>query len=148
MRGFDAEADREVCFADTGWAEQDHVLRFRDERCRREVSEDIATQRGLMVGVEVVQGLHRGEVSARDSQCRSVRFPVRDLALQDRGEVFLVGPALGAGLIAEGLPDPADRGGLQRPGQVSHRRRDLRFGHQRTSPVRGSTGKSTPNNSS
>jgi site-specific DNA recombinase len=39
---FDAESDGEVCLPDSGWAEQDDVLRFRDERSGREVGEDIA----------------------------------------------------------------------------------------------------------
>ncbi len=37
VAGFDAEPDREVGFADAGWAEQDHVLSLRNERRRCQV---------------------------------------------------------------------------------------------------------------
>ena len=89
-RGHRADLFGQPCLADPGRAEQDHVLRLRDPGRRREVRENVAAQRGLVVGVEVLEGLHGGEVRAGDAEAGAVRFPVRDLALQHRGEVFLV----------------------------------------------------------
>jgi hypothetical protein len=44
LGGFDAEADREVGFAQTGRAEQDHVLGFRDVGAGGQVREDVTAQ--------------------------------------------------------------------------------------------------------
>ena len=44
LGGFDAEADREVGFAEAGRAEQDHVLRFRDVGAGRQMGQDVTPQ--------------------------------------------------------------------------------------------------------
>lgn len=82
------EPDREMCFPGPWWAEQDHVLRSRDERGAREVREDITTQRGLRIGVEIIECFDLRETSGCDEQLRAVRFPVGDLPFENCSEVL------------------------------------------------------------
>ena len=67
LGGFDAEPDGEVGLPEPGWAEQDHVLRLRDERAGRQVREHVAAQRGQVVEVELLQRLHLRELRGADS---------------------------------------------------------------------------------
>lgn len=102
--GFNTEADGEVGLPDAGWAEQDHVLGLGDEGAGGEVGEDVAAQAGEVVEVEVLQGLHGREVGGADPHDRSGGFPVGGLALQDRGQVFLMRPVFVAGLGSQWFP--------------------------------------------
>ncbi len=61
-----------------------------------------------MVEVEVFQSFHCREVDGADPHGGAGGFTIGELALQYRGEVFLVRPVLVAGVIGELFPDPSD----------------------------------------
>ena len=116
--GLDAERDGEVGLPRPGWPEQDDVLRLGDEHAGAEVGDQVPVGGGLVVEVEVFQGLVAGEPGRFDPQGRAGRFPLGDLAGEDRGEVFLMGPAGVAGLVAQAPERVTDPGRAERPGVV------------------------------
>ena len=79
---------------------------------------DLGAHAGLGVEVEVLHRLDRREPGRPDAQLGAGGVAGRYFALEDCGEVVLVGPAGVAGLVGQpggGLGDP---GRLQRGGQV------------------------------
>jgi len=69
-----------------------------------------------VVEVEVLEGLVAGEPGRFDPQGRAGCFAFGDLAREDHGEVFLVGPARSAGLVAQAPERVPDAGRAERPG--------------------------------
>jgi len=106
--GLDAQRDGEVGLSRPGRPEEDDVLRFGDERARAEVGDQVPVRGGLVVEFEVLQGLVAGEPGRFDPQGRAGRFPLGHFAGEDRGEVFLMGPARVAGLVAQAPERVAD----------------------------------------
>ena len=101
--------------AGAGRAEQHDVAGLGEERpgCERG---DLLTDGGLVVPVEVVEGLDGAEPGPADPLRGAGRVAGRDFAFEHGGEVVLVGPAGIAGLVGEpggGFGDPRcfERGG-------------------------------------
>ena len=126
LGGFHSEPYREVGLPDPGRAEQDHLLRLRlrDERAGRQVREQVPPEAGQVVEVKVLEGLDRGEMGGADPHRGARGLAFGELALQDGGEVFLVGPVLPAGVVGELFPHPPDGRHMQHPGHVRQLRRE------------------------
>ena len=115
--GGDAEGGGEVGLAGAGWSEQDDVAVLGQVGAGGE-GLDGGAGGGLVVEVEVVDGLDRGHPGGADPEPGAGGVAGGDLAFEDRGQVVLVGPAGVAGVVGQagrGLRDP---GCLERDGQV------------------------------
>ena len=125
--------------AGAGRAEQHDVAGLGEERAGGERG-DLLADGGLVVPVEVVEGLAGREPGPADALRGAGRVAGRDLAFEHGGEVVLMGPAGVAGLVGEpagGLDDPRC---LQRGGEVVDLLDRvggglLLGGHHATSPV-------------
>ena len=114
--GDHAERGGEVGLAGAGWSEQHDVAGLGQERPGSERG-DLLTNGGLVVPVEVVEGLACREAGPADALRGAGRVAGRDFAFEHGGEVVLMGPAGVAGLVGEpggGLDDPRR---LQRGGE-------------------------------
>jgi hypothetical protein len=141
MGGFDAQADREVYFPVTGGSSRTTLRACSRKRPRRG---DLVPFRGrLVVENEVIECLAGRERGGVDAQLRAGGI-MGGLAVKDRGEVTLVGPARVSRLLCETGSGVADAGCFRGAGEEL----DLldRVGaHQATSSPRS---KSTPNGAS
>ncbi len=114
--GLDRQRDTQVRLAGAGWSEEDDVGGLGEEVELGEVGDGGPLDAGLGLEVEVVDGLDRREAGGLDAGLATVTVAGADLFGQDRGEVRLVVPALGAGGLGEASGDGADARGLERPG--------------------------------
>ena len=115
--GDHAEPGGEVGLAGAGRAEQHDVAGLGQERAGGERG-DLLTDGGLVVPVEVVEGLAGREPGPADALRGAGCVAGGDFAFEHGGEVVLMGPAGVAGLVGEpggGLGDPRR---LQRGGEV------------------------------
>ena len=125
-------------FAGAGWAEQHDVAGLGEERAGCERG-DLLTDSGLVVPVEVVEGLAGREPGPTDPLRGPGRVASGDLAFEHGGEVVLMGPAGITGLVGEpgsGFSDPRC---FQRGGEVVDLLDRVRWwraldGHQATCP--------------
>ena len=97
-------------FAGAGRPEQDHVLGFGQEHPGAQMRDEVPVRGGLVVEVELLQVLCAGEPRGLDPQGGPGGFAFGDFAGEDRGQVFLVGPAGVPGLVAEAAVPVAIRG--------------------------------------
>lgn len=93
--------------ADAGWPSRITFSAFAIQVVVARCANTSRRSEGLVVDVEVLDGLHGGEVGSGDAEAGAV--VVRDLPLQHRREVVLVRPSLVPGGDRELLPDPPDR---------------------------------------
>jgi len=114
----DADPDREVGFAGAGRPEQDHVLGFGEEHAGAQVGDEVPVCGGLVVEVELLEVLVRGEPCGLDPGRRAGGFAFGDFTGEDRGQVLLVRPAGVPGLVAETAEPVADPWCAQGPGVV------------------------------
>ena len=94
--------------AGAGRAEQHDVAGLGQERAGGERG-DLLADGGLVVPVEVLEGLAGREPGGADPQLGAGGVAGGDFAFEDGGEVVLVGPAGVAGVVGEpggGLGDP------------------------------------------
>ncbi|MEI2714994.1 MAG: hypothetical protein V9G04_17310 [Nocardioides sp.] len=106
--------DSDLPDAGAGWAEQHDVAGFGSGTPPEVECGDLLAGGGLGVEVELLQGLDGGEPGGADAQPGAGGVAGGDLAVQDRGEVVLVGPARrrGPGRPA-GPADSVIRGALR-----------------------------------
>ena len=64
LGGLDPDVDGEVCFPGSGRSKKDNVLRFGKEHARAQVRDQVPVGGGLMVEVEVFEGLVTGNRAA------------------------------------------------------------------------------------
>src|SRR3569623_2673695 len=64
-----AERDRDMRLADAWRPEQQDVFRLRDEVAGGELADVLGVERRLDLEVELLEGLHHGEVRDLDSHC-------------------------------------------------------------------------------
>jgi len=88
--GLNAQRDGEVCLPRAWGPEEDDVLALGHEDAGAQVRDQVPVCGGLVLEVEVLQGLVSGEPGRFDSKCGAGCLPFGDLAGEDRGEVFLV----------------------------------------------------------
>jgi hypothetical protein len=108
MGGDDPEGGGEVGLAGAGRAEQHDVAGLGQERPRGERG-DLLAHGGLVVPVEVVEGLAGREPGPADALGGARRVAGGDFSFEHRGQVVLVRPTGVPGLISEtgdGLGDP------------------------------------------
>jgi hypothetical protein len=117
LGGADGEGDRQVGLAGAGWAEQDDVGLGGDEVGHPEVDDQFAIQVRGVGEVELLQGLDRGKAGPADPGLGAVCFAGGDLAAQDRGQVFLMAPALLSSGVCETFEAVPDRRRPQRPAE-------------------------------
>ena len=118
LAGADSEPDGEVGLAGAGRSEEDHVVPGGDEVQGAEVGDQVAGQSAGVVEVELLEGLARREPGSADPALAAVGIAGGDLALQAGDQVLLVGPGLCTGAFGEPVYRLAQRGCLQRPGQI------------------------------
>ena len=80
LGGLDAQCDGEVGLAGAGRAEEHDVLGLADERARAQVRDQVPVGCGLVVEVEVLEGLVAGEPGRFDPQRGAGRLPFGHLA--------------------------------------------------------------------
>jgi hypothetical protein len=123
------------------WAEQHNVAGLGEERSGR-ARDNLLADGGLVVPVEIVEGLVGGEPGPTDALRGAGRVACGDLAFEHCGEVVLVCPAGVACLVSEPMCGLDDAGRFQRGGQVVDlfdgvgRSGLLLGGHQATCPSR------------
>jgi hypothetical protein len=98
--GSDAEGGGQVGFAGARWAEQDHVAVLGQVGPGGQRM-DRAAGGGLVVEVEVLEGLDRGHPGGSDPQLGAGGVAGGDFTFQDGGQVLLVGPAGVAGVVGQ-----------------------------------------------
>ena len=84
--GLDSDPNGEVCFPGSGWSEEDDILRFGEEHACAQVRDQVPVGRGLMVEVEVLEGLATREPGGLDSERCPGSLAFRDLLGKHRGE--------------------------------------------------------------
>ena len=134
--GDDAERCGEVCLAGAGRSEQDDVARFEEERPRCQLR-DLLPDGGLLVPVEVFDGLDRPEPGRADPQPGAGGVAGGHFAFEDGGEVVLERPARAAGLLRQPARGLEDAWCFQRAGEVGELlgRLGLLRRHQNVPPI-------------
>jgi len=116
--GFDSDADGKVRFPSPGRPEKDNVFALGEEDAGAQMGDQVPVGGGLVVEVEVLQCLVSREPCGLDPQARPRCFPLGHFLREDRGEVFLMGPAGVSCLVAETAERVTDAGCAQGAGVV------------------------------
>lgn len=95
----DAEGDGQVCLADSGRPQQDHVAAFAQISARGQLVDDPAVERGLFLEAEVIQQLLIGQVG--ELQVEPDRFVMTEagLGIEQIAQEVRVGPTRRGGLL-------------------------------------------------
>src|SRR5690606_27455834 len=115
--GGDSEGGGQMGLAGARRSEQDDVAVLGQVRPGGQ-GLDRGAGAGLVVEVEVLQGLDRAEAGGADPQPGTGGVAGGDLTFQDRGQVVLVGPPGVAGVVGQPGGGLGDTRRLQRRGQV------------------------------
>src|SRR5687768_3173192 len=135
LGGPKAEPGSEMRLASPGWAEQDNIRSFGEECAGGQVRDGVAFEAGLMVEAEVLERFAGREPCGPGPGFGSGCFAGGDFPGEDRGEVFLMGPAAVSGLVGEPGRCFPNAGCLHGPGVVLNLSDGfLGLGHQATCP--------------
>jgi len=98
-----AERDADVRLADAGRPEQQHVFCLRDEVARGELAYEPRIERGLELEVELLEGLHDGEVGDLDPHRQAALLLGIELFAQDSVEEVEIGRLLACSVGEHGI---------------------------------------------
>src|SRR5690606_42065887 len=101
LDGLDAEGQGEMGLADTGWAQQDDVLRPFDEAQSRQLAHDLAIEAGLEAEVELVERLHPWQPSLSEPGLDALEVAALPLGVQRLGEKLPVAELAFGRLLAD-----------------------------------------------
>ena len=105
-------------FAGAGWSEEHDVAGLVEEPGGGQVRDHVAAQRWLMVEVELLDALTGREPGVPDPHVGTGGIAGRHFPVEHGCEVFLVGPAVGTGLVGQPAGVVPDPGRFQRGRQV------------------------------